>query len=169
LIAYKFLASGTTAPFTGFRWPAEEWVDVKGAIDPCRSGVHACRVEDLPLWIEEELWRIELGGRSLTIDGVVVAERGRLVARVASWDREVGREFALACAARARERAAGNDRVAPYANDAEAFAARIETAKEVAEVAFVAAHAASLAAPGGYEAERAWQSRWLADRLQLDD
>jgi hypothetical protein len=34
-------------------------------------------------------------------------------------------------------------------------------------VGYVAAHAAEVMKPGGFAAERRWQSRWLADRLGL--
>jgi hypothetical protein len=32
-------------------------------------------------------------------------------------------------------------------------------------VGYIAAHAAETMKPGGFSAERAWQSRWLAERL----
>ena len=68
MIAYKFLDAGT-APFTGFRWPADEWVEVT-TVAPCRGGVHACRVRDLPFWLGRDLWEIELAGDDATERGV---------------------------------------------------------------------------------------------------
>lgn len=38
VIAYKFLAAGGVAPFTGFRWPVGEWVEVD-RLEPCRGGI----------------------------------------------------------------------------------------------------------------------------------
>ena len=95
VIAYKFLATGAVAPFTGFHWPVGQWVDAAG-VDPCRQGIHACRIRDLPLWIQAELWEIELGGEVDEQARKVVAERGRLVQRVTGWSeglaiRQLGR------------------------------------------------------------------------------
>ena len=62
-LAYKFLGPDRVGRFSGFRWPeAGQWV--KAAVDPalCRSGIHACRTEDLPWWLDQELWLIELQG-----------------------------------------------------------------------------------------------------------
>ena len=60
MIAYKFLRSGRIGPFSGYRWPEPgAWVDASGT-DPCRRGVHACRTADLPWWLADELWEIEL-------------------------------------------------------------------------------------------------------------
>ena len=63
MIAYKFLAAGRVAPFSGFEWPEPTgdapggWVEAT-VVDSCRSGVHACRVEYLPIWMAPELWRV---------------------------------------------------------------------------------------------------------------
>jgi hypothetical protein len=53
MIAFKFLRADGTGVFTGFRWPLAQagpgaWV--QSGVDPCRSGIHACRRADLPLW-----------------------------------------------------------------------------------------------------------------------
>jgi hypothetical protein len=61
MTTYKFLERGRVAPFTGFEWPVDEWVEAS-AVDPCRRGIHACRVRDLPIWIDDELWQVELAG-----------------------------------------------------------------------------------------------------------
>lgn len=107
--AYKFLAAGGTGRFSDFRWPAPtdgepgEWVDASGPLEDCRSGVHACAPEQLLDWIDDELWEIELGGDVTEGESMLVAERGRLVERVAAWDAEAARAFADACAWRARD------------------------------------------------------------------
>jgi len=65
MLAWKFLAPGAIAPFTGIRWPQPEgsriasWVEGRAA--PAR-GVHACAVADLPYWFDVELWEVELEG-----------------------------------------------------------------------------------------------------------
>jgi hypothetical protein len=84
VIAYKFLRSDGTGVFTRFRWPLPNggpgaWVDAH--IDPCVSGIHACRLADLPLWAGRTLYEIELDGEVLEESMKVVATRGRLLRR----------------------------------------------------------------------------------------
>jgi len=175
--ALKFLGAGAVGPFSGVAWPAPApgadagaWVEAGGVLSLCRSGVHACRPADLPLWICEELWRVELDGDVRSAVGKVVAPRGRLVERVSAWDSKAADELAGACAARA---AALGDGAEGYATDAAGCAreaARRDGAPAFAAAAtcaYIAAHAAAEAAgdPAAYEAERAWQARWMAERL----
>ena len=89
MIAYKFLRPDGTGVFTRFAWPLPgdrpgAWVEAP--IQACRSGIHACRVEHLPLWLGRELYEIELAGAIVAERTKVVAERGRLVRRVDAWD-----------------------------------------------------------------------------------
>jgi hypothetical protein len=105
MIAYKFLRSGRIGPFSGFRWPEPgTWVR---AVDvaACRHGVHACRLEDLPWWLADELWVIELADRPEIAEHKVVASAGRLVGRVEPWTASCAQEYADACAWRGRDRA----------------------------------------------------------------
>ena len=109
MIAYKFLRDGQVGPFSGVRWPqGGEWLHATATGAPARAcvdGVHACRVVDLPEWMDHELWRVELGG-DVTVDcGKLVAERGRLVERIEVWDAALMAAFAEACALRARDAA----------------------------------------------------------------
>jgi hypothetical protein len=90
--AYKFLAAGRRAPFSGFAWPKGEWVGAD-ALEPCRSGIHACRPEHLAYWVMDELWAIELDGDLVESELKVVARRGRLVERISAWNDEAKREF----------------------------------------------------------------------------
>jgi hypothetical protein len=59
VIAYKFLRPDGTGVFTRFAWPLPAdgrpgaWVEAP--VVSCRSGLHACRVSDLPLWLGREL------------------------------------------------------------------------------------------------------------------
>jgi hypothetical protein len=164
--ALKFLHRGRAAPFTGVTWPPpREWLASAAPPELCRAGVHALRADVLATWIAEELWRVELDGAKELAPGIVVAPRGRLLARVEAWNDQTAREFALACAAHVGARATG--RAAEYAADAAAAAGEAVTADSATRVGYVAAHAAEAMAPGGFAAERRWQSRWLADRLGL--
>jgi hypothetical protein len=113
VIAYKFLRTGRLGPFSDFRWPeAGEWVRSASALTPCKRGIHACRIEDLPWWLADELWEIELGGEPTAHSHKLVASSGRLVARVADWSPACAEEFSAACAWRARDRAAQTLRAA---------------------------------------------------------
>jgi hypothetical protein len=108
MLAYKFLADGAVAPFTGRPWPLPgprapgAWV-VAPAGDLVRYGVHACRVEDLAYWLDDELWLAELDDPVVRTTFQVVAARGRLVARITAWSAASSREYAAACAWRARD------------------------------------------------------------------
>ena len=109
--AYKFLRAGAIGPFSGFAWPAPAdggpgaWVRAGDHPDPCRRGVHACRVEHLPWWIADELWEVELAGKVVACPHKVAAGRGRLVRRVEGWTAALGRQYAAACALHARDHA----------------------------------------------------------------
>jgi hypothetical protein len=82
---WKFLRAGRTGVFTGFAWPAPgRWVHSSPPA-PCVNGVHACRATDLPYWLAEELWTIELAGTVVTGEHKVTATSGRLLAQVETW------------------------------------------------------------------------------------
>ena len=106
MLAYKFLADGAVAPFTGRRWPLPEarapgaWV-VARPCDLARYGVHACRVEDLAYRLDDELWLVELEDPVARTPFQVVAARGRLLQRITAWNGASSHEYAAACAWRA--------------------------------------------------------------------
>jgi hypothetical protein len=206
--AYKFLSAGALAPFTGRPWPVPgrqapgPWISSPPG-NLARYGVHACRVEDLSYWPDDELWLVELGGTILHEAYHLVATHGRLLTRIVEWNTDTAREYAGACAWRARDLASeGLDR-AGLRDDSAALRACIDlvsleaTAKRLAgdaprdEVRGLVAYAAGAAmrarqgrfreaslqcahlgaalasSEAGAEQERAWQSRWLAHRLDL--
>jgi hypothetical protein len=163
VIAYKFLRDGGVAPYTGFRWPLEEWVEAAGA-DPCREGIHACAVRDLPIWMGPELWEIELGGEVVAHGRKLVAPRGRLVRRLGAWNDALIRDFGRECVRRTRERVGFLPVISGYAFDAD----RLAGLGRVPLAAFAAARAAELRdGPTGYDEERRLQAVWLAERLGL--
>ncbi|MDQ2969200.1 MAG: hypothetical protein M3R37_12905 [Actinomycetota bacterium] len=106
--AFKFLSEGGRGIFSDFRWPLPwdgtpgSWVAAGLPLEPCVNGIHVCREDDLPYWIDDELWVIELRGEVAAQDRMLVAEEGRLVKKVDGWDRETATSFAEACALRAR-------------------------------------------------------------------
>lgn len=201
MIAYKFLRYGRIGPFSEFRWPAPGvWVRAAPEATVCERGVHACRTADLPWWLADELWEVELGGEVAADRHKIVATAGRLQSRIREWTPACAQEYADACAWRGRDRAvealAGSahgeaaDRLACCTTLQELLAAARRLAAEIAETritltiagdgavralsgaaptaAYIAAHAAlRLHGPAAYIAERAWQSRWLTEQLQL--
>ncbi|MGH8974776.1 MAG: hypothetical protein ACRD0C_16435 [Acidimicrobiia bacterium] len=185
--AYKFTKPGGVGPFSRFSWPLPagdrpgQWVDAGGAA-PCRAGLHACRAGQLPYWIREELWLVELDGDIVESGGKLVASRGRLVEPVAAWTAGGGAAFASDCARQVAVLAAGFPAGSPpelvrliegYAGDAAHYAA----SGYPAVVAHVAATAAGDAAAGSRiheqdspagRAERARQAAWMVEHLSLD-
>ena len=169
MIAYKFLDAGGAGRFSMFAWPraaagtSGDWVEATPSL--CASGIHACRVGDLPFWLDVELWRIELDGPIVEAHHKVIAGRGRLVEHVVAWDETAARDFSSACA----------DRAGDLAGDAVALSDYVADARKnvgvgpVAVVGSISARVAELArGVAGYDAERAAQARWLADRLGLE-
>ena len=201
MIAYKFLRSGRTGPFSAFRWPAPGvWVHADRDMVACRRGIHACRISDLPWWLADELWEIELDGRVQVDEHKIFAPAGRLRSQIAGWTPACAQEYADACAWRAHERAVQALSRAGHTNAADELAACatlddvLLIARRLADAipdtnisltiagdgafraltgapptsAYIAAHAAMrLDGADGYAAERAWQSRWLAQQLGL--
>lgn len=125
--------------------------------------MHACTAEDLPYWLNAELWEVELDG-AVRGERKLSAQRGRLVRRVDAWDGAAARAFAESCAERLREASHRAPEAAEYVPEAETFAAL----GDAPAIGFVAARAAEVAAgPPAYDAERRAQAEWLADRLGL--
>jgi hypothetical protein len=157
--AFKFLLPGRVAPFSRFTWPVGEWVE-GGDGAACNTGVHACEPGDLPFWLTEELWEIELAGPIARGRHKLVAERGRLVGRVDSWNDEAAGQFAEACVARVRGLAARRPEAAGHLADLEAWS---PFALPVAVGSLAARAFEAVEGREGYDAERAAQSAWLLD------
>ena len=160
MIAYKFLRAGSVGPFTGFRWKPGRRVETDDAF-VCERGVHACRVDDLPFWVNDELWEIELGGEVVESDFKVVAPRGMLVRRVEAWTAAAAQAFGDAAATRARALAdarPGDAMARAYAEDAERRAGQRKSYAATYIAAVAAEHAGG---PEGRDSERAAQAEWF--------
>ena len=163
MIAYKFLRPDGSGVFTRFAWPLpgrEPGAWVEAPVVACRSGVHACRAEDLPLWLGQDLYEIELGGRIVAERMKVVAARGRLLRRIGAWDEAARAAYTQDCVARAHALAA----------DLPDWDAAVEPASAggPAAIGFIAARIAEERdGPAAYHAERAHQVAWLSARLAL--
>jgi hypothetical protein len=161
--AYKVLDRGRLSPFTRFGWPEGEWVEAE-AVEPCRSGIHACRPRDLPYWLGPELWEIELDGDVVEQERKVVARRGRLVRKLAEWDTGLLRAFTASCRAETKRHVGSIPTMSGFVGDIDRFRA----ADRHGLAAFAAARAAEAAGgPRAYDRERERQAAWLADRLGL--
>ena len=168
MIAYKFLRADGTGVFTRHPWPRPAngtpgaWVEAP--LVPCRSGIHACRLADLPLWLGRDLYEVELGGEIAEERTKVVASRGRLLRRLDAWDDAAREAYTRDCADRAHTlvREAG-----PAFAEWDAVV-EPSTAEGPALLGFVAARIAEERdGVEAYHAERARQVAWLADRLGL--
>lgn len=216
--AYKFLDHRHRAVFSGFGWPvpapgeeAGPWVET-ASVQPCRQGIHGCRLSDLGFWLNEALWEIELEGDVVAHGTKVVSRRGRLRRLIPEWAGGVARELMEATSFRARDHAVAfcrNGSVPGAAVEALADCTSIDELRPTAvatstalppgsseqtAVGFVidavdfldahvchtpyiaacaAGHAASARTASrtdweaAVNAERAWQSAWITDRLNL--
>jgi len=161
--AYKFLLAGRVAPFSGFSWPVGEWVESPDEA-ACAVGIHACERGDLPFWLMDELWEIDLGEPVERGRHKVVAASGRLVRRIEGWDERTGEDFTVACVERVRELEERRPEAAGHLDDLANWAPHVRPAA----VASLAARAfEAVGGTDGYDGERAAQSAWLVDRLGL--
>jgi hypothetical protein len=102
VFAYKFLRAGRLGPFSRFEWPEPGvWVSAQAELTTCRSGIHACRTQDLPWWLSDELWTVELAGDVRLDEHKIVAAAGCLRSRIDAWTPRSAQEYADACAWRA--------------------------------------------------------------------
>jgi hypothetical protein len=168
VIAYKFLKADGSSVFTGFSWPLPQggpgaWVEAN--VEPCRSGIHACRPEHLPLWAGQVLYEAELEG-DVVEDGMkVIASRARLTRRIKDWEEGLRDAYTRMCADRAHELAR---HASPPLDQWEA-AIEPSVREGPALLGFVAARIAEeISGPEAYHAERARQTEWLVERLALD-
>ncbi len=177
MLAYKFLEGGRS-PFTGWRWELPRagsdptWLEVTGPLGLCDNGVHACAPGHLPLWMSDELWRIELDGDVIHTEVALVASRARLLDRVEAWDSAARDAFARYCAGRARRLADREAATAPVAAAVHSAAAGGRTAAAGYWAAVAAGEAAAGRRSGpaydkAFLAERTAQADWLARRLDL--
>jgi hypothetical protein len=168
VIAYKFLRPDGTSVFTRFKWPLPDggpgdWVEAE--VEPCRSGIHACRPRHLPLWAGPTLYEVELDGDVVEDGTKVIAARARLTRRIAAWDEAVRERYTRACADRAHELT----RSASPPLEQWEVAIEPSVGEGPALLGFMAARIAEeLAGPDAYHAERVRQTDWLVDQLRLD-
>jgi len=161
VIAYKLLGEGRIAPFSRVVWPEPgEWLEAE-SVEPCRSGIHACRADQLPPWLAlGDLWEVEL--EDVVVDArKLVARRGRLVRRIDEWNAAGRAAFGAACADEAARRAERSPELRVFADD-------VAAGPPAPVCGYIAARAAELQdGPEGYDAERRRQAQWLVEHLGL--
>jgi len=183
MIAYKFLRSGAKGLVSGFRWPTPqggspgEWVHATSPIRECEAGIHVCRAMDLPYWMCDELWAIEVDGEVVEGTDMLIAPRGRLLHPLSGWTRAGRTRFVEACrdrAARIIAETSGERR-----QHADAFMGHMDNylRLEWTQLGALCAALAIASTRGGpddtavvkaaYWNERAWQSQWLVESLGL--
>lgn len=169
---------GGRSGFTGWRWPLPlggrpgEWVLVSGPLGLCTNGIHASTIDQLPQWLGDELWEVELDGEVLRTEPALVAERGWLLRLLDEWDEQARLAFCRDCARRAQ------DVAARYAG-AELYAGTIEPCTGrgmAAAVGYWAALLTGESATGrrsgpdydaAFASERRMQANWLRRELSL--
>jgi len=151
VIAYKFLRAGRIGPFSGALWAESGEVEAPGPLEACRNGVHACRIDDLAYWLDDELWEIELLGEIVEERLKLLARRGRLARRIDSWDDGTRRAFAEWCLRRVAAHSAAEARDAGLEAEADALQ-HASSPDEVAAAADAAVDAAQRT--GAANAER---------------
>ena len=141
LKAFKFLSNGRGL-FSDFDWPLPEhgnpglWVTSDEPLETCLRGIHVCRESDLPYWIDDELWRVEVRGLIVEHETMMVAQEGRLLEKIECWDAAAAKRFAKDCALRARSAAAESLRAVGRSGDATVLEATtdLDAIREAAQV-----------------------------------
>ena len=104
MIVYKCLRQDGVGRYSGFRWPrpaphrAGHWVEVEGPLHLATNGIHACRIEQLPWWLDSELWEFELGEPVQHAEHSLLGRRGRLLRPIDAWNEAAAHAFMQACA-----------------------------------------------------------------------
>jgi hypothetical protein len=131
--AYAFTDADRRSYVTGTIWPpVGEWLEHGEAVRPCSA-------DDLPWWLDEQLWEVELDGDVTPFGRALSAGRVRLVRRLDRWSAEVATELVAVCARRVRDVAARSLHEAGRERDAGALV-RAESPDEIEAVAMSVAH-----------------------------
>ena len=79
-----------------------EWMPQIEKIEPCRSGYHVCREQDLIYWLGPAIFEVEIRGTTIVHEEAgsskVVAAEARLIRRLDTWNDRTARLFAADCA-----------------------------------------------------------------------
>lgn len=162
---YKILGPNRMPCWGGSgQWHHCDWMP-EVDVDPCRSGYHLCRVQDVPAWVKTgELWVVKGRGKSEITGSKVVFSEARLVKKIGGLDLVVLVRWAEDCAARADDADAAC--YAAYAAEA-AYAAATAARYAAAYAARYAAAYADANDAAYADANDAWvaERKWQGERL----
>ena len=151
---YKFTGSGRTSKYGATDYPpVGEWSESR-APKLCESGWHIPDPNCLGIWVDAELWEVEVRGKSVNDDNKSSNEYIRFV-RQLRWTLTDIVDFARSCA----DATDATDAAAYTAAHAAHAAADAATDAAAAYAAYTAAYAAA------YAAERKRQSDWIRLRV----
>ena len=164
---YKALMKNGIGPYSNFQWPLPKngkpgkWVHTKGEIVICENGIHYCESElQLLDWLQEEIYEIEVKGKTIRDDDKSASRSGRLVRKLDTWNERTARLFACDCAEHVlhifHEKYPDDMRPDEAIETARRYAEGQATEQEL-EAAYRAAYSAAYRA-----AYRAWAASWAA-------
>jgi hypothetical protein len=82
-------------------WTPGEWMpEVEGPLEPCANGYHVVTLEQLPNWIGERIFEVEVGDEIVHADDKSVVRTCRLTRECTGWNERTARLFACDCAER---------------------------------------------------------------------
>jgi len=82
-------------------WTPGEWMPpVKGELVPCLNGYHVVSIEQLPMWLGERIFEVEVGDEIVHADDKSVVRTCRLTRECTGWNERTARLFACDCAER---------------------------------------------------------------------
>jgi hypothetical protein len=154
------------------RYVARKWMPEQ-PVNPCASGYHACRRDDLVNWLGPVIWECRLRD-VVESDDKVVGSSIKLLRRVLTWTPRTQRLFAADCAEHVVHLCGDDPRPAEAIEVARRYAEGQATYEELAaarDAARGAARAAAWAAAwdvaGAAARDAAWDAerRWQKERL----
>ena len=123
---------------------------------PCKNGIHVCRPQDVAIWVDAEMYEVEIDGEIVEAKDKICVRRARLTKRIETWNKQTQRLFAADCAERALpifETAYPNDTRPREAIEAARQFVRDEITAASRDAAFAAARVAG---------DAAWDAAWAA-------
>lgn len=166
---YKFITKENLGAYSGFNYSEYlpkngkpgKWLPKLSNITVCLHGYHACTSKSCAVWVDAQLYEVELQGDIVVAHNKVVAERIRFIRKIDQWDERNQRLFSCWCARRALP-------IYEAGNAADAIAVALNAANAIALAASSCSWGTSDYFTAFY-AERDEQSKFLIKMLCLDE
>jgi hypothetical protein len=147
-------------------WTPGEWMpEIEGELKPCRNGYHVVTLEQLPMWLSERVFEVEVGDEIMHEDDKLVTRTCRLTRECTGWNERTARLFACDCAEHVlslyEAKYPDDDRPRKAIEVARRYAEGTATREELAAARDAAREAAWAAA--GAAREAAWAARDAAE------